>query len=165
MAGVELVAEGGALGRGGFAGTCFASAVGLVYAIVFRYSGVDDVPSAPHSSCSASPVELDERGTPFAVAELSVERRDQLIEAAARGVVRRRLDVPAILFLEMHRPLASLASTAVTFAQPTLGALFGFRRMAEWAALLDDRGNIERLIRRIEELVEERSGPGTEGVD
>ena len=92
------------------------------------------------------------RWGPFDKAELTPERRDQIVEAFARAVVRRRLEAPAILFLELHRPLTTLASACVTFSQPTLGALFGFRRMTEWASLLDDRENIEILVRRIEEL-------------
>ncbi|MBI2200475.1 MAG: hypothetical protein HYU43_00850 [Armatimonadetes bacterium] len=70
----------------------------------------------------------------------------------ARVVIRRRLETPAIFFLEMHKPLTALASAALAFSQPTLGVFFGFRRLAEWAALLDDRENLDRLIVRIERL-------------
>jgi len=83
---------------------------------------------------------------------LSPERRDQIIDDFARMAARRRLGTPATFFLQMHRPLTGLASTAITFSQPTLGAFFGFRRMAEWAALLNDRENVDRLIGRIEEV-------------
>lgn len=109
----------------------------------------------PHPQGSAPAALLDvapPQCGPFGSAELTPERRDQIIDTFARAVVRRKLQAPAILFLEMHRPLTTLASACVTFSQPTLGAFFGFGRMAEWASLLNDRGNTERLVGRIEEL-------------
>lgn len=116
------------------------------------------------SNPGAPPARPSDPGGPFDPAELTDERRDALIEGFARMVVRRRLQAPAIFFLHMHRPLTTLASTAVTFSQPTLGIFFGFRRMAEWAALLNDRANIDRVIQRIEELSaypDVRTRPGT----
>jgi hypothetical protein len=102
-----------------------------------------------------APEKPGDPGGPFDVAALTSERRDELLGDLARKVVRRRLQTPAIFFLEMNKPLTSLASTAITFSQPTLGAFFGFQRMAEWAALLSDRENVERLIQRIEGLADE----------
>ena len=110
--------------------------------------------SAPASLLDAVPPQCG----PFDTVELSPGRRDQILDAFARAVVRRKLQAPAILFLEMHQPLTGLASACVTFSQPTLGAFFGFGRMGEWASLLSDRGNIERLVSRIEELT---NGPPT----
>lgn len=106
-----------------------------------------------------SPGKPSDPGGPFDAVALAPERRDEIINDLAQMVVRRRLETPAIFFLELHKPLTSLASTAVTFSQPTLGALFGFRKMAEWAALLDDRENVELLIGRIEELSGRRETP------
>jgi len=103
-------------------------------------------------SLTQAPEKPGDPGGPFDMAALTSERRDQLLDDLARKVVRRRLQTPAIFFLEMNKPLTSLASTAITFSQPTLGAFFGFQRMAEWAALLNDRENVERLIQRIESL-------------
>jgi hypothetical protein len=104
------------------------------------------------------PEKPSDPGGPFDVAALTPERRDQMLDELARRVVRRRLETPAIFFLEMNKPLTSLASTAITFSQPTLGAFFGFQRMAEWAALLDERENVERLIQRIEGLADAETG-------
>jgi hypothetical protein len=104
----------------------------------------------PQTPTVYPPAKSADRGGPFVAAELSPERRDRMIDELAGRVIRRRLAAPAVFFLELHKPLTTLAAIAVTFSQPTLGALFGFRRMAEWAALLDERENIERLIRCIE---------------
>lgn len=83
---------------------------------------------------------------------LSRERREEIIEGVAKRVVEMRLSVPAILFLEMHKPLTFLASQAVTFVSPVFAAFFGFGRMNEVAAFLRERDNIEALVERIEEL-------------
>jgi len=84
--------------------------------------------------------------------ELPMERREAIIEAVAKRVVSMGLSVPAILFLEMHKPVSFLASQAVTFFSPVFAAFFGFARMNETAAFLRKRENIEALVEKIEEL-------------
>ena len=84
--------------------------------------------------------------------ELTPERRDAIIEAVAERVAKMRLAAPAILFLEMHKPLNFLASQAVTFVSPVFAAFFGAARMDEVAAFLRERENIEALVDRLEEL-------------
>jgi len=84
--------------------------------------------------------------------QLPQERKEAIIEAVAQRVVRMRLAVPAVLFLEMHKPLASLASQAAVFVSPVLAAFFGFERMNEVASFLRSSENIEALVKRIEEL-------------
>ena len=117
------------------------------------------MPSALKLHPSNVPENTDGRGGPFDVAELTPEQRDKIIDGFAQSVVRRRLEIPAIFFLEMHKPISAIASTAITFSKPTLGVFLGFKRMAEWAALLDERENIERLITRIEQLTSPKSEP------
>ena len=93
---------------------------------------------------------------------MSPERRDEIIDYLAQNVVRRKLQTPAIFFLELNKPMSTVASSMITFAQPTVGAFFGFKRMAEWAALLNERENVERLIQRIESLTGRSAKPLTE---
>ncbi len=87
---------------------------------------------------------------------LSEERKQELIEAMARFVVNRGLSAPAVLFLELHRPLAFIGSQAGIVFSPFLVALFGFQRVDEYTQLMSERENWDRLIERIEELEEER---------
>lgn len=82
---------------------------------------------------------------------------DALIEQLASGVHSRRMTVPAILFLEAHKPLTSLAHTAAVMSLPVLLPLFG-ARARQLPAFLRSRDNVERLIRRIEELAGEGGG-------
>ena len=88
--------------------------------------------------------------------ELSPEERDRLIDDLARRVVDRRLEMPAVLFLEMHKPVTFLASQSLLMAGPLLAPLFGIEGMRRYSQLLATRENVELLIRRIENLAEER---------
>ena len=91
---------------------------------------------------------------------LSEERKQELIDAMARFVVERGLASPAVLFLELHRPLAFVGSQAGIVFSPFLVALFGFQRVDEYTQLMSERENWDRLIERIEELEEERRTGG-----
>jgi len=90
---------------------------------------------------------------PVEIDEAEVER---MIEDLATHIVRRRLETPAVLFLEMNRPLSFIGSQALIMAMPLLGPLFGPEKLARYSKLLSDRQNIEKLINRIEELSAER---------
>jgi len=84
--------------------------------------------------------------------------RDAWLETIAGQIVGRRLEVPAILALEMHRPLMFLSSQALVVAVPFLGALVGPRNVLKCSRLLEDRANLDRLLNRIEELATARDG-------
>lgn len=92
-------------------------------------------------------------------ADLSIERRDQLLALAAEWVVRKGLEAPAVMFLEMHKPLTTMAAVGYAFAQPPLMMLFGFQRTEEVRLLLSDRANIELLMDRIEQRSAARRAP------
>ena len=79
---------------------------------------------------------------------------DALIEQLASAVHARRMTVPAILFLEAHKPLTTLFHAAAVMSLPMLLPLFG-AKARELPALLESRDNVERLIRRIEQLAGE----------
>ena len=78
------------------------------------------------------------------------ERR--VADRICRELVRRRLATPALMFLEMSRPLNFLGSQLLHFLSPVLSGLtqsHGHRRLA---AFLEHRGSVDYLCRRIEEL-------------
>ncbi len=78
------------------------------------------------------------------------------VERAARWIVEKGLATPAVLLLEMHKPVAPLGSMMLLGAMPFLGPFVGFGVMERASLFAEDRGNIERLIGRIEELDGER---------
>jgi len=76
----------------------------------------------------------------------------QVADRICRELVRRRLATPALMFLEMSRPLNFLGSQLLHFLSPVLSGLtqsHGHRRLA---AFLEHRGSVDYLCRRIEEL-------------
>ena len=82
---------------------------------------------------------------------------EQLLEKAAKVVVERGMEVPVILFLEMHKPLANLIGHAVWVTMPVWALFFGVETTNQLGYLLSDPERIERLIQRIEELSAERA--------
>ena len=73
-----------------------------------------------------------------------------LIEKVAEKVVSWRLTVPAIVFLESTKPLSFVASQALVFFDPIVRSLFSWKDYERFYNMLEDRQNIELLIREIE---------------
>lgn len=89
---------------------------------------------------------------------------EQLIERLAKQISRRRLTVPAILLLQVTRPLSFIASQGLLLCQPLLGFVYDASRVADYAELLADRASIDRLVAQLE--AEERArGSGGRGRD
>lgn len=84
------------------------------------------------------------------------EEANALIEDAALWVDRRRLETPAILFLEAHKPFSFMGSQFVALGTPFFAPLFGLKKMDQLYHLLENGENVDRLIRRIEERVNAR---------
>lgn len=84
--------------------------------------------------------------------DLTEEETEALVEKAAREVHRRGLATPAILMLEMHKPLAGVLGHASVVAAPFAVPFLGFDVFHNYRRLFSNRENIERLLRRIELL-------------
>jgi hypothetical protein len=91
-----------------------------------------------------------------AVVDVSPERRDQLIYMVADQVVKRGLETPATFFVEMNRPLSFIGGQALVFFAPILGVVFNQQTIEEFARLMEDRKNVDRLLNKIEELCKQR---------
>src|ERR1051326_8421824 len=83
--------------------------------------------------------------------EYTPEEQEKLLDRIAEQVVRRRLEMPAALFLEMHRPLRFFAGQGLLLASPLLGAFFGLEEIYKFSRLVEDPGTVDRLLERIEE--------------
>lgn len=86
--------------------------------------------------------------------ELSPEERDRLIGELASRVVQRGMVAPAVLFLEMHKPLAFIAGQSMLVASPFLSPIIGLANVRKYSCLFGSRENVELLIQRIEEMSE-----------
>ena len=82
---------------------------------------------------------------------------EALIAAVAGRAVRMGLAVPAVFFLESTKPLSFVGSQALVFLEPFVKAFLNLASYDRFTALMEDRKNVERLIRKIEELEDERA--------
>ncbi len=89
--------------------------------------------------------------------DLTPEEEATLIEKVATEVEKRRLQVPAVLFLEMHRPLMGIASQAMIAFTPFLGPFMGLDRIQGFSRLAKSPTAVESLIRRLETSTEART--------
>ena len=110
----------------------------------------------------------------FAVDEPNVEPTDVQKEVAndvCREIVRRGLATPALVFLEIFRPLNYVGSQVMHFFQPIATLILDNERYRHMSEFLENRQSVDYLCRHIEELedqcgdIENRrreaeSGPG-----
>lgn len=80
-----------------------------------------------------------------------------LIDRLAGQLQRWELSQPAILFLEVTQPLGFVASQGLLLCEPVL-SFFGELPVADYAELLSDRANVKRLIVRLEQGEQARTG-------
>ena len=87
-------------------------------------------------------------------------RQEEILERLAAKVVEWKMSVPAILFLESVKPLNYIGSQVLVFFAPIVRTIYSNPDYDEFVALMEERGNVELLLRRIEqkEAVRE-SGP------
>jgi hypothetical protein len=84
--------------------------------------------------------------------ELTPEEEEELIERAARAICKRGLEAPAVLFFEMHRPLANVGGHLMVASAPFLVPFFGRDQVDDYSRLLSKPSCVDRLIRRLESL-------------
>ncbi len=84
--------------------------------------------------------------------ELSDEERDAILERIAQGIVQRGMAAPAVLFLELNKPLSFVASQSLIVLTPFLAPFVGLENVHRYSRLLEKRENVELLIERIEQL-------------
>ena len=87
-------------------------------------------------------------------AKVSSEDEEKIIDSVARKIVEKGMEVPSVLFLDMFKPMAYVSSAV---GQVTLFPILylmgdsGFK----FLKVFEKIENIERLLKRIEELVEQ----------
>lgn len=79
----------------------------------------------------------------------------EVIDWFCREVARRHLTVPAIITLEMFRPLNYLTAQTMHFVAPGVWAVLRDRNYAQYQELaryLEQRGSVEYIARRLEAI-------------
>jgi hypothetical protein len=80
------------------------------------------------------------------------------LEGVVRWIERKRLQAPAAMLLEMHRPLMPLAWTMATLAGGVVAPFVGPDYYERIEALRDPE-MLDRLIKRLEATKEHREQP------
>jgi len=88
--------------------------------------------------------------------ELNEEDEERLIGNIARTVVDYGLEAPAIMFLEITRPLSFIASQLAIVVLGPLQWLFELEG-PKYTGLFMKRENVGRIIDRIEDLSKSKS--------
>tara|TARA_B100001059_G_scaffold151889_1_gene151724 strand:+ start:3403 stop:3801 length:399 start_codon:yes stop_codon:yes gene_type:complete len=88
------------------------------------------------------------------------ERQAEICDRVCRAVVRRGMTLPALMALEMGRPLNFVASQALHFFRPIISVVLDGPTIEEFATFLEQRGSVEYLCQRLEHW--DRVGPDTE---
>jgi hypothetical protein len=80
------------------------------------------------------------------------EAQAQLVDRICREIVRRRLTTPAMLAIEMGRPLNYLSAQVLTFFQPFLAIVGDAGAYERFTSFLEQRGSLDYIAARIEAL-------------
>jgi len=84
------------------------------------------------------------------------EHQEHLVNTLAEKIVKYRMTVPAILFLESVRPLNFIGSQAMLMFHPFLNVFFSATDIEEFSRFLEKRENMEILMEAIERKNDER---------
>ncbi len=76
-----------------------------------------------------------------------------MVDKIAGKIVERRLSVPAVLFLEVMKPISFFGAQTLNFFGPIIESfLKAGNRYYDFTEFLEKRENVERILRRVEEL-------------
>ncbi len=82
------------------------------------------------------------------------ETQQALVDRLCAEVVRRRMTTPALMALEMSRPLNYVSAQFLHFIQPFASTIVNAQEYAELTAMLEQRGSIEYICKRLEAMDE-----------
>lgn len=88
--------------------------------------------------------------------------QEQMLDKIAQTIVRRGMSVPAVFFIESLKPLNFIGSQALVFFGPVIESLFPKNGIYDFAELMEDRDNVDRLLLRIEELESRKTEESSE---
>ena len=83
--------------------------------------------------------------------DLTPEQEEVLLDKIENEIVKRKLQVPAIMFFEMNKPLANIAGHFALATSPFLVPIIGYQNVNDYSQLLSKRDNVEKLIVRLEQ--------------
>jgi hypothetical protein len=75
-----------------------------------------------------------------------------VVDTLAREVVRRRLTTPALLFLELCRPLTYVTAQGLHFFQPLLTTVVDVEALDVFSRFAERRGSVDVIAAAIDRL-------------
>ncbi len=81
-------------------------------------------------------------------------QQKEIVDSVCRQIIKRHLTTPSLVFLEMSRPLNFIGSQVMHFFAPFVSALTDSQGHRHFALFLEQRGSIDYICRRMEELEE-----------
>jgi hypothetical protein len=78
------------------------------------------------------------------------QRQSEIVDRLCKGIVRRGLTTPTLMALEMGRPLNFVTAQAMHFFRPIASIVLDGQAIKAFALLLEQRGSVEYLCRRLE---------------
>ena len=92
--------------------------------------------------------------TPFIIDEIPAEAQQALLQKVATFIVKRRLTAPAVLTLEMCKPLHLIGGQLMIALNPFVQVIFNTTDFQKFALIIEQDQNLERLIQLIEQASE-----------
>ena len=80
------------------------------------------------------------------------DRQRELVDSFCAAVVRRKMRTPVFLALETVQPLNYVGSQMIHVLAPFAGLFVDANSLTELASFLEQRGAIDYIIQRLEEL-------------
>ena len=84
--------------------------------------------------------------------KFSSEELDEFINSLAKLIVSKQMSAPAIMTLEMAKPLSLVGQSTLMLFGPLLDLIFDSVKMEKFQAVIGDRNRIEQLMNTIEDL-------------
>ena len=88
--------------------------------------------------------------------KFSDDEISNFISTFAEAVVKRGMSVPAVMTLEMYKPLSFIGHTSLVMFGPVLEMIIDPVKMEKLQAVTADRDNIEKLMVSIENLEQKK---------
>jgi hypothetical protein len=79
------------------------------------------------------------------------------LEPIADRIYRAGLSIPAIFFLELHKPLTTIIRTSVSIGAPLAEPFFGQQRYKSIMQFFESRESAEQLIQLLEQRLENKT--------
>ena len=79
-------------------------------------------------------------------------QQEEILTKIAQKVVHWKMSVPAILFLESVKPLNYVGSQMMAFFEPFVQTVFSWKDYDEFRKMMEERGTVEKLLQKIEQL-------------